>query len=358
LAGRVFRTGQTCVSEDVTQDPAHLRQVGESVGYLTTNMVTVPLRAPEGEPLGVMQVLNKRGGPFDEHDVRLIETVAAQIAVAVQTIRLHEEARLATVVRFIGNISHDVKNMITPAVTGAEALQMIADDCFRTFDERRVGSEGVATETEGLAGSMARLRESYPEIVELILEGCDAVQQRMIEIAAAVKGIVSEPQFEPTDVVAIARRVGTMLSPQARKQGVAFAVEPVGEVPPAVVDGKQVYNALYNLVLNALDACGRGDAVTLRIEVQPEGEFPEGNCLAVECADTGPGMPEHVRARLFTDEAVSTKPMGTGLGTRIVKNVVEAHGGLVELESELGVGTTIRCRIPARRSQDGPAATS
>ncbi|UCH36206.1 MAG: GAF domain-containing sensor histidine kinase [Armatimonadota bacterium] len=347
LAGKVFQAGEASVSEDVGKESAHLREVGEKVGYHTTNMVTVPLRSSEIPPLGVMQVLNKRGGPFDEYDVKLIETIAAQVTVAIKTIRLHEEARLATVMRFIGDISHDVKNMVTPAMTGAETLQIIADDCFRRFDEHLGGAGNAEAETGQVAGALAELRRTYPEIIAMVLEGCDAVQQRMAEIAAAVKGIVSEPHFEPTDVVAIARRVGTMLTPQARKKDVGLTIESVRELPPAMVDGKQIYNALYNLIFNAIDACDEGDTIVLRFDGRPDGKFPEGDYLLIECADTGPGMPEHVKARLFTDEAISTKPMGTGLGTRIVKNVIDAHSGTIEVESELGVGTTIRCRVPA-----------
>jgi signal transduction histidine kinase len=78
----------------------------------------------------------------------------------------------------------------------------------------------------------------------------------------------------------------------------------------------------------------------------------------MECVDTGPGIPEHVQAQLFRDEAISTKPMGTGLGTKIVKNVVDAHKGTVEVESQLGVGTTMRCRIPARHCQGATSGAS
>jgi signal transduction histidine kinase len=303
-------------------------------------------------------VLNKRGAQFDEHDIRLIEIMAAQIAVAITTVRLHEEARLATVVRFIGNISHDVKNMVTPAMTGAETLRMVADECLRRFDECLRRQRHLETDSEELANTLSQLRELYPEIVEMILEGCDAIQQRTIEISAAVKGIVSEPNFETADVLSIARRVGTMLTPQARKKGVTLAVEPVRELPQAVVDAKQIYNALYNLAFNAIDACNHGDTVILRFDANPDGTFPDGNCIIMECVDTGPGIPEHVRAKLFRDEAISTKPMGTGLGTKIVKNVVDAHRGTVEVESQLGVGTTMRCRIPAKHCRDAASGAS
>lgn len=351
LAGQVFQTAESSVSEDVSKEKAHLRQVGEEVGYVTTNMVTVPLKSVEGQPIGVMQVLNKRGGAFDEHGVTLIEIMAAQIAAAIETARLHEEARLATVVRFIGNISHDIKNMITPTMTGAETLQLIADDVYQQFDESLDQLSCPENEAQQLTDIMAELRELYPEMIEIILEGCNAVQQRMAEISAAVKGIVAEPHFELTEIVPIAQRVGNLLAVQADKEGIMVNIEPVGEVPPAMVDAKQIYNAIYNLIFNAMDACEGGDTITFRVKGQPAGEFPEGNYVTLECEDTGSGMPEEVKAKLFTDDAISTKPMGTGLGTRIVKNVVDVHGGTVEVESEEGVGTTIRCKIPLQRTE-------
>ena len=335
LAGMVFQTGETCVSEDVHKEGAYFREIEEYIGYKTRNMVTAPLKSPGSRPLGVMQVLNKKGAPYDSYDVALIETMAAQIAVAIESARLHEEARLAAVVRLIGDISHDVKNMVTAPVTGAQTLKVIADECFGKFDQ-------CSGATNELVHALVDLREVYPEMVEMILEGCEAVQQRMAEIAAAVKGIVSKPHFEQADVTDIVRLVETMLRAQAQKKGVALSIEPAPNVPPAIVDRKQISNAVYNLIFNAIDACDSGASVVFRI-------IADGDFIVLECADTGPGIPEHVKAKLFTDDAVSTKPMGTGLGTRIVKNVIDAHGGTIEVDSQVGSGTSIRCRIPITR---------
>jgi signal transduction histidine kinase len=149
-----------------------------------------------------------------------------------------------------------------------------------------------------------------------------------------------------------------MLKHQAERRGVTLTVEAAGGLPPAIVDGRQIYNAVYNLMLNAIDACEEGDAVTFRCHGVPDGEFPGGNCVIMECMDTGPGIPGPIMAKLFTDEVVTTKPMGTGLGTRIVKDVVDVHGGTVEVESEVGVGTTIRCRIPLERGAGNANTTS
>ena len=341
IAGKVFKTGNTSIADDVSKDTAHADDVDRTIGFTTTNMVTVPLKAHGGEPIGVMQVLNKRGSAFDERDITLIEIMAAEIAVAIETARLNEQARLAMVVRFIGDISHDVKNMITPAMTGAQTLGMIADDCFGKLDETSARVKLIEGGQHDCSTLLSELREIYPEMLQMITESCSAVQQRMAEIASAIKGMVSAPSFENTDVGAVAQRVGSMLKAHGQKKGVSIVVESDPEVPQAMVDPKQIYNAMYNLIFNAIDACSEGNTVTLRV-------YPvSGGGFVMECEDNGPGIPDEVKAKLFTDHAISTKPMGTGLGTKIVKNVVDAHRGIIELDSQVGVGTTVRCRIPA-----------
>lgn len=346
IAGAVFQSGKTRVSEDVSQEKDHLRDVGERISYQTRNMVTVPLRSYSGKCIGVLQVLNKTDGRFDEHDVATLEIVAAHVAAGIEAARLQEEARLAQVVKFIGDISHDVKNMITPVQTSAETLRFIGEDVFAQFDAAVGEVSCSAEERERLRNALKDLRELLPEMCDLILDGSDAVQQRMAEISAAVKGIVSEPHFERADIVDVVQRAVALLEHQAAKVGIRLVVDTPAPIPEFPIDKKRIYNAVYNLVFNAMEACEEGDTVTVRVTCVPEGTFPEGCYCQVDCVDTGAGMPEHVRARLFTDDAISTKPMGTGLGTRIIKNVVDAHHGLIWVESEQGVGTTISFKIP------------
>ena len=344
IAGQVYGSGKSLISEDVTKEASHLREIDERTGYVTHNMVTVPLRSVAGDPIGVVQILNKRRGDFDDSDVRLIEIMASEVAAAIESARLAEEARLATVVRFLGDLSHDVKNMIAPVKTGSETLEMFADEAWEALDV--VAAEAGPEVSGKITEAVGTLRDFLPELIVMFVEGADAVQQRMAEIANAIKGMVSEPTFEEADVPEIAGRVLNLLRTQADKAGVTLSVETVGEVPPACVDKKQVYNLIYNLIFNAIDACSSGTSVTFRTAAGPVAPWPEGNYLLLECEDTGPGIPPEVKVKLFTENAVSTKPMGTGLGTKIVANVVRAHGGVIELDSEVGRGTTVRCKLP------------
>ena len=81
---------------------------------------------------------------------------------------------------------------------------------------------------------------------------------------------------------------------------------------------------------------------------------PSGKKVVLSVIDTGKGMSPEVRDSLFTYQAVSRKIGGTGLGTKIVKDVVDAHGGTIRVESTQGVGTTFHITL----SVDGPASHS
>jgi Signal transduction histidine kinase len=197
-------------------------------------------------------------------------------------------------------------------------------------------------------GALREFEAFFVEAVQMIEEGSAQIQERMREISDAVKGVIAEPRFEPTDVKEVTEKVLRALKPVAQRQGVELRLEVQGELPLVLLDPKRIYNALYNLVNNAIPETPPGGSVTVRIYVCPEGEFPDGNYLGIEVADTGRGIPEEVRKWLFTDKAISTKPGGTGLGTRIVKNVVDAHGGKIWVESELGKGSTFFIRLPLR----------
>jgi signal transduction histidine kinase len=350
FAGEVYRSGTARITADASKDKDHFRGIGERIQYETTNVVTVPLKSLEGAPIGVMQILNKSEGQFDDADLELLTIMSHQAALAIETARLHEEARLAVVVKLMGDISHDVKNMVTPVQTCAQSLDLMFHHLFSDLD--RICSE----HGEGDDGWVGQVREAtefmrgfYPEAVEMLLDGASQVQSRVKEIADCVKGIVAEPQFEMTNISEVVVKIAKPLSMVAQKAGVEILTDDLGDIPETMVDRKQLYNAIYNLVNNAIPETPSGGHVALRTSARTDGEYPDGGYVMIEVTDTGNGMPEDVRSKLFTDNAKSTKPGGTGLGTRIVKNVVDAHGGTVSVVSEVGKGSTFTIKLPIRR---------
>jgi signal transduction histidine kinase len=125
-------------------------------------------------------------------------------------------------------------------------------------------------------------------------------------------------------------------------------------VPPAhavrvVCDPHGLRQVLMNLVLNAQQAMGDGGSITIRV-----GEDAANGMGTIEVADTGPGIPEAIRDKLFKPFQTS-KADGHGIGLALVKRFVDNFGGSVEVESEAGRGTTFRLRLPLAGAGDAQA---
>ena len=123
-------------------------------------------------------------------------------------------------------------------------------------------------------------------------------------------------------------------------------------------DEDLLHRVVSNLVLNAVQAAGTGARVTVRTGRPASHELPRGagieNPVALAVSDNGPGIPENLRARLF-DPFVTGRVGGTGLGLAIVQRAVEAHRGLVLVDSTEGKGTTFTVYFPAARRKEEAA---
>jgi signal transduction histidine kinase len=340
LKGVEMPDGRGVVGEVVQTATSRITRLPDGSG----SMLTVPIRGSSGGSVGALQVIRNCFPEFDERDRELLEILAAHVGAVLEMARLHEEARRASIIHLVGDISHDVKNFLTPVVTGSQTLEMEIESALSELDQAAAGLE-----PEGRARVLAAvegLRGFYSEAMEMVYDGARDTQERVREIADAVKGVIAEPCFRPSDFRKIAEDVADVLRLEARRRGVVLDLSGVEEVAAVELDSRRIYNALYNLVNNALVETPTAGSVHIRAQMIDRA--PEG-WLKIEVADTGRGMPEEVRRRLFTEHAVSTKPGGTGLGTRIVKNVVDLHGGEIAVDSELGRGTRFTIQIPARQ---------
>ena len=323
ITGQVFRSGQGRLTPDVEVDADHVGTVDARTGYQTRSLMTVPLHTRGGAPLGVVQLVNKRTGAFDAADMAVIEIVGSLVTMSAQNALLAREANLAAIARSVGEISHDIGNMLTHVLPYVETLE---------------GS--IADVRAGKPHALEDLESFYAEVRESVAEGVGQVTARTREIASALKGEVAPLDFKPGCPFEAAQRVAVSLGGAAALAGVTLRAE--GEAPlEAIFDSARLYNAIFNLVNNALPETPHGGFVTIRVASDADPAF-----YTITVADTGAGMPPEVRTKLFTDAAYSTKPGGTGLGTRIVRRIVEQHRGRPSVQSQPGQGTTITLRLP------------
>ena len=242
---------------------------------------------------------------------------------------LLEEIKVAEVTRWLGDIGHDVKNMLMPVLTGVDLLR---EEVHEILDRLAAGGE----EAQGEAS-----RKVSDELIEMIVNNTRRIQDRVRELADAVKGVTTAPEFKPCRISVCVEAVIVSLRRYAAEKGVVLHAEGLESLPVIQADERRLFNALYNVIDNAIPEVPAGGSVTVRGQVDAGADM-----FVISVADTGRGMPPDVRDALFTTQVISRKAGGTGLGTKIVKDVVDAHKGSIGVESELGVGTTIRIRLP------------
>src|ERR1043166_2475241 len=146
------------------------------------------------------------------------------------------------------------------------------------------------------------------------------------------------PQFKPASLNDVVQKTLTLLQPELDNRALNVKTRLARQLPITPIDPTQIQQVLVNLIKNALHAMTKGGTLTLQT-----GEGTDGVWVSV--ADTGGGIPQEQINRIF-DPFFTTKKKGTGLGLMIVQRIVRAHGGRIDLESQVGRGTTFRVWLP------------
>ena len=328
ISGAVFQSGEARITNEVSHNASHLHQIDQATGFVTHDMIAVPLRRWRGEPIGVLDVLNKREGPFTNHDLGLLTIISAFAALAIQQARQFEDAKKAEVVTLLGDIGHDLKNLLTPVCAGMELLRGEVNELFGGMSAAELSKKKMNKEICDEAGEMAQ-------------NGIRRLHDRVKDMADCVKGLSAPPNFALCAVGPVILEVFHTLQGLAREKQITLRTDGLESLPEFHADERRLYNAFYNLINNAIPETPQGGSITVRGHLDQD---TGGIALAV--ADTGRGMLPEIRDRLFSAKAVSTKKGGTGLGTKIVKDVVDAHKGKIWVESEPRAGTTFHLRFP------------
>ena len=328
IAGTVFSTEEPVVIKDAKEDPRHLEEIDHITGFHTQDLIAIPLKRWEGHSIGVLEVMNKRDGRLNQDDVAILTIIGAFTALSIEQARLFQEAKLAEVARILGDIGHDIKNMLMPVLCGTSLLKDEINEVFANlpkFDPNK----GRATHKICL------------EVIEMVVNNTKRIQERVKEIADCVKGLTSPPRFAPCKLHHVVASVFDALKLVAQEKGITLIHEGILELPEMQADESRLFNAFYNLVNNAISEVPRGGSITIKGQIESKGKT-----VHVSVIDTGRGMTAEIRDTLFTSRVISQKHGGTGLGTKIVKDVIEAHSGVIEVESEINVGTIFHIYLP------------
>lgn len=356
-AAQVFREGKSLMTLDARAQ-GYNPSIDKATGYHTHDMLTVPIIAMDGEKLGVLQAINKRYEPFNNDDTELLEIISSQAAVFLQNASLAQKAKFSAIAKALGDISHDVKNYLSPIISAMQTLDMgVVAPLFKEVDERiaqwKTESPEKARELEEL---ILPLRIQFPPTLQSCEDGCTDIKELVSEIADYMRGTAGFNRVTQSIGTVVTERLSRLQAVASNKK---ITIWIVGEhdVPTFAFDRRLVGRAIYNLANNAIgaisDAVKRelleyrpGYNIIVRLSTVTDEHL--GECCQLDVEDDGYGVPPHVKEKLFSTVAISTTEGGTGMGTRFVKDVAERHGGRVGVESELGKGARFWMRLPMK----------
>lgn len=233
----------------------------------------------------------------------------------------------------------------------AERLEAVAELSASLAHEIRNPLASIRSSVEQLArASQADADERF--LSQLIVRESDRLSRLLTEFLDFSR--VRADAFEPVELLGLAREAARLVGEHPDLSArVSLAVE--GAETMLEGDSDLLHRVLFNLILNAAQAIastGSGGRVTVRVDTPPARDLPMGRDfpepVRLRVTDDGPGIDPEVKPRLF-EPFVSGRPGGSGLGLAIVQRAVEAHDGLVFLDSVPGEGTTFTIYLHTRR---------
>lgn len=313
IAGWVFTHGEPILSQDVLNDPRFYREMDALTQFETQSILGVPLRTKD-KVLGVIESVNKTEGIFTDEDVQILQTLAAQAAIAIENSQLFMQSDL------IAEIVHELRTPLA-ALTAASHLLQRSD---LPADQRTKLSHTILNEVQ-------RLNDLTTDFLEL----------------SRLESGRTHFEREPVHLGGLVQESLEVVRAQAESKEIKLETEIDPSLTPVHGDRKILKQLLLNLLTNAIKYSPPESVVTVVLR-------SEGNEVLMEVRDTGRGISPEDQKRLFQRfyraGNAQDEVQGTGLGLVIAKRIAESHEGSISVESTLGKGSTFTVRLPERPS--------
>jgi len=335
--GAVGSAGDTRAAvqiQDITEkgayeSPARAALIAAGVRAL----LAVPLLA-EGAVLGGLVIARRVAGEFPPRTVELLQTFAAQSALAMRNALLFEEVHRKSrdleianhhKTLLLANVSHELRSPLH-----------VISGFTKTILARKYDQHSEDERQNLIRDRLRRIDSNCTDLLRLINNLLDLSRWELVGLRLSL-GDYSLP--------ATIRAVKTAMEPLAEEKGLALRMELPPDMPSGWGDGQRIEQVLRNLLGNAIKFTDEGE-VGIRAQVR-------GDTFLISVWDTGSGIAAEHHRRIFGtfeqgNPGIAQAKGGAGLGLDIARRVVGQHGGHIWVESSPGAGATFRFELPIR----------
>jgi signal transduction histidine kinase len=330
IAGHTLATGEPFVTNNVDKviffSPNPLLPDTQSI-------LTVPIKI-DGRAIGVLVIEQVPPNRLSSSDLRLMTTVAEQLAIALQKANLYNDLqnsllqekamrvqllqseRLAVVGRLLASVSHELNN---PLQAIQNVLFLLKKNEIGLSDRGQRDLDIILSETERMAILLERLRDTYRSS--------------------------REEDFQDIQLNTIIEDIQILTSTHMRHHDVTCESHLDPELPVVQGISSQFRQVILNLFVNAVEAMPGGGRLTISTQ-----HIPDQNRVQFTVSDTGLGINPEILPHIF-EPFITDKETGTGLGLAIVSDIVIRHNGEVQAENNPHGGATIRAWLPVKKAQ-------
>jgi two-component system, NtrC family, sensor kinase len=285
--------------------------------------ITIPLLW-KNELVGILNLSHKiTRDMYNREDLDLLKTLANQATIAIENAKMYDALkktksrmqradRLASLGTLTAGLAHEIRNPLVAVKTFLQLLPEKYDD-----DEFRNYFLSVAS------GEVDRISSLVTELLDFARP--------------------SEPQLREENINEILDKMVTLVTTETKKKNLKITRNLGEHLPFIQVDKDQIKQVFLNILLNAVQATPENGEIT--IATRSFAKSPGETFLQIEVKDTGPGIPAQELELIFTP-FYTTKTQGSGLGLSITHQIVEEHHGYIEVDSQVGSGTSFTINLP------------
>ncbi len=323
--------------------------------------VRVMLATQEAAPLYTYRLMRRDGSavtvevassPIDLDGEIAIVSLGRDIRTRIETeTRVYQANLMNSMGTLAAGVAHEINNPLAYVTLNIALMSRKLEELATISTER--GDDALAMVAKELNAFCAEARDGTERVAQIVRD-------------FRVYSSANHEQRGTVDVRRVLDASMKMADNEIRHR--ARLIKSYGDVPLVHANEGRLGQVFLNLLVNAMQALPEGNAAGNEIRVVTATHLVSGSAL-VEIRDSGPGIPPEILHRVF-EPFFTTKPVGvgSGLGLSICRSIISAHGGRIEIESEVGKGTVVRVTLPAaegaeiaatsRRSYDAPVRAS